>query len=81
MWASGLSHEREAHDAANPTTPSPRSALTDWKPNAIIQSEPITRHCIRAAMTLSDIFARLGGRALQTSWFLRAPIILKSVHQ
>ncbi|WP_157129271.1 hypothetical protein [Nocardia amamiensis] len=32
-------HEREAHDAANPTILSPRSGLADWTPNAIIQSE------------------------------------------
>jgi hypothetical protein len=32
-------HEREAHDAANPTILSPRSALADWTPNAIIESE------------------------------------------
>jgi hypothetical protein len=33
-------HEREAHDAAYPTILSPqRSALADWTPNAIIESE------------------------------------------
>lgn len=31
--------EREAHDVAHPNILSPHSALADWKPNAIIQSE------------------------------------------
>jgi hypothetical protein len=40
--ASNVAHaerKREAHDAANPTILSPRSALADWTPNAIVRSE------------------------------------------